>query len=209
MATGRDPTETSDILNRDLGKISSWANKWQVTFNPKKSKDMIFSNKALNNSPPLEFNNICIERVNKHKHLGVFLTSDLTWSIQINEICLKANRKLSVLRSVKLLSRKTLDLLYKVTVRSLIDYALPIYGNNLKQTELYRLEQLQYRAAKLVVGALNYTSREKLYKELGWETFQKQIDYLGLSIFHKIHVGESRPFLRKCLTKIDWEKHII
>ena len=86
---------------------------------------------------------------------------------------------------------------------------MPIYGNNLKQTELYRLEQLQYRAAKLVVGALNYTSREKLYKELGWETFQKQIDYLGLSIFHKIHVGESRPFLRKCLTKIDWEKHLI
>ena len=72
LATGIDPTETSDILNRDLEKISSWANKWQVTFNPKKSKDMIFSNKALKNSPPLEFNNICIERVNKHKHLGVF-----------------------------------------------------------------------------------------------------------------------------------------
>ena len=29
---------------------------------------------------------------------------------------------------------------------------------------------------------------------------------MGLSIFHKIHVGESRPLLRKCLTKIDWEK---
>ena len=148
LATGIDPTETSKILNRDLEKISSWADKWQVTFNPKKSKDVIFSNKALNNSPPLGFNNICIDRVNKHKHLGVFLTSDLTWSIQIQEICLKASRKLSVLRSVKLLSRKTLDLLYKVTVRSLIDYALPIYGNNLKQTELSRLEQLQYRAAK-------------------------------------------------------------
>ena len=78
LATGIDPTETSKILNRDLEKISSWANKWQVTFNPKKSKDMIFTNKALNNSPPLEFNNICIDRVNKHKHLGVFFTSDLT-----------------------------------------------------------------------------------------------------------------------------------
>ena len=42
----------------------------------------------------------------------------------------------------------------------------------LKQTEKNRLEQLQYRVGKLVVGALNYTSREKLNKELGWETFK-------------------------------------
>ena len=95
--------------------------------------------------------------------------------MQIHEICLKANRKLSVLRSVKLLSRKTLDLLYKVTVRSLIDYALPIYANNLKLSDLARLDSLQYRAGKLVSGALHYTSREKLNKELGWEIFHTRI----------------------------------
>ena len=93
-----------------------------------------------------------------------------------------------------------------MTIRSLIDYALPVYGNNLKQTDLNRLEQLQYRAAKLVTGALHYTSRVKLNEELGWETIQKRIEYLGLSIFHKIHVGETRPLLKKCLTNIDWEK---
>ena len=80
LAAGKDPTETSKILNRDLSRISEWAEKWQVIFNPKKSKDMIFTNKMLNNSPPLEFNNVFIERVNKHKHLGVYLTPDLSWS---------------------------------------------------------------------------------------------------------------------------------
>ena len=88
-----------------------------------------------------------------------------------------------------------------MTVRSLIDYALPVYGNNLNQTDLNRLEQLQYRAAKLVTGALHYTSRVKLNEELGWETIQKRIEYLGLSIFHKIHVGETRPLLKKMLNK--------
>ena len=119
---------------------------------------------------------------------------DLSWSIQIQETCLKANRKLSFLRSVKLLDRKTLDLLYKVTVRSLIDY------------EINRLEQLQYKAAKAVLRALKYTSREKLNKELWWETIQKWIEYLGLSIFHKIHVRDTRPLLKKCFTKLDWVK---
>ena len=36
---------------------------------------------------------------------------------------------------------------------------------------------------------------------------RKRIDYLGLNIFHKIHVRETRPLLTKCLTKWDWQKH--
>ena len=43
LASGMDPAETAMQLNRDLGKISAWAQKWKVTFNAKKSKDMIFS----------------------------------------------------------------------------------------------------------------------------------------------------------------------
>ena len=154
----------------------------------------------------MTFNDTFIDRVNSHKHLGVFLTSNLDWSLQIHQSCLKANRKLSVLRSVKMLQRKTLDLLFKVTVRSVVDYALPLYGNTLRNSELARLEQLQYRGAKIVTGALHFTSREKLNEDLGWETIKKRIDFLGLCIFHKIHRYECRPLLRKCLTKLDIEK---
>ena len=206
LASGLDPAETSAQLNRDLLKISEWAQTWKVTFNAKKSKDMIFSKKYLNNSPPLQFNGVNIDRVNTHKHLGVYLQSNLDWSTQIHECCLKANRKLAVLRHVKMLKRKTLDLLYKVTVRSVVDYALPLYGNTLKQTELFRLEQIQYRAAKIVTGGLHFTSREKLNEELGWETIKKRIEYLGLSIFHKIHVQETRPLIKQCLTNLDFER---
>ena len=77
MASGADPAETSKQLNRDLVKISAWAAKWKVTFNAKKSKDIIFSKKCLNNSPPLIFNDTVIDRVNTHKHLGLYLTSSL------------------------------------------------------------------------------------------------------------------------------------
>ena len=90
---------------------------------------MIFSKKQLNNSPPLLLNNESIERVNIHKHLGVYLSSNLDWSqIKIDETCLGAKRKLAVLRSIKYRNRKTLDLLYK----SIIDYSLPILANHLK-----------------------------------------------------------------------------
>ena len=81
FATGTDPAETAAQLNRDLLKISDWAHKWKVQFNAKKSKDIIFSKKCLNNSPPLEFNGSFIERVNVHKHLGIYLSSTLDWSV--------------------------------------------------------------------------------------------------------------------------------
>ena len=113
---------------------------------------MIFSSKVLNNSPPTMFNNTFIERVNTHRHLGVYFTSNLDWSYQINDICLRANRKLAILRKTKMLKRKTLDLLYKITVRSVIDYSLPLYANSLKKTDLARLERLKYSAAKLVTA---------------------------------------------------------
>ena len=164
---------------------------------------MIFTNKEVNNSPPLLFANTVIHNKTTHRDLGVYITPTLDWSYQINDVCLKANRKLAVLRSVKMLKRGTLDLLYKITVRSVIDYALPLYGNNLKQSDLARLEQLQYRAAKVVTGAFHLTSRERLNVELGWENIKTRIKFLGLCYFHKIHVHETRTLLRSCLTPFD------
>ena len=130
------------------------------------------------------------------------MTSSLDWNVQVNEICLKANRKLAVLRSVKILSRQTLDLLYKLTVRSVLDYALPVYYKSLKQTELSRLENIQYRAAKIVTGALHFTNREKLNNELGWESILERGNFLSVNIFHKIHLYETRPLIRKCMPKV-------
>lgn len=196
---GSDPVETSRILNRDLLKIQKWANQWKVTFNAKKSNEIIFSQKLLHNSPPLYLNGQMIERVCTHKHLGIFLSQDLTWSLQVHETCLKASRKLFVLRSIKFLDRRTLDMLYKITVRSVIDYGLPIYGNNLRQNEMHRLENIQYKAAKVVTGAYHQTSKQKLYQELGWETIQERCEYLGLTMFHKIHLRETRPLVRECM----------
>ena len=95
------------------------------------------------------------------------------------------------------MNRKTLDLLFKITVRSVIDYALPIYANTLKPTELAR------------TGALQFTSKEKLNIELGWETIKKRIEFLGLSLFQKIHLHETRPLIRNCLSKLDYEKTFV
>ena len=110
FASGSDPTVTTEIINRDLHKISIWASQCKVLFNPGKTKEMIFSDKLLSNSLPVMFNDIEVQRVFQHKHLGIWLSSTLSWQKQIHELCIRANAKLAVLRSVKYLSRSTLDI---------------------------------------------------------------------------------------------------
>jgi len=165
------------------------------------SKQLLFSQTPFNYSPLLLLNHKSIRQVDTHKHLGLHLTHNLDWSIQVHDVCLRANRKLAVLRSVKLLKRHTLDVLYKLTVRSIIDYALPVYYHSLKVTEKALLDKIQYTAGKVVSGALHYTNSTKLNDELGWESIATRADILGFSIFHKIAKGETRPLIQTCLTQ--------
>ena len=38
------------------------------------------------------------------------------------------------------------------------------------------------------------------------ETIQKRSEILGLNIFQKIHLGETRPLIKHCMPKLDFER---
>ena len=105
-----------------------------MLFSAKKSKDMIFMKSKVwsKMSPLLILNGTPVSRVHQHKHLGLWLTPSLDWSKQVEQTCLRANRKLAVLRSCKFLDRSTLDMLYKITIRSVIEYGLVVYFHCLR-----------------------------------------------------------------------------
>ena len=88
----------------------------------------------------------------------------------------------------------------------MVDYALPVYYKSLKVTQLARLENLQYKAGKIVTGAYHFTSKDKLNLELGWETIKERGDLLSLNFFQKIHLQRTRPLIRACMQKLDIEK---
>ena len=200
FASGEDPAITAEVLNRDLDKIGNWAKKWKVLFNASKSKDLIFTQKKfLFNSPPLILNDSFITRVHQHRHLGIWLSSKLDWEKQITTAVLKANGKLAVLRSVKFLDRATLDLLYKLTVRSVLEYGMIVYYHSLTQVQVARFNRVQYRAARLCSGALPFTSQVKLEQDMCWEPLASRADFLSLTVFHKIVLGLTRPLIRKCM----------
>ena len=62
-----------------------------------------------------------------------------------------------------------------------------------------KLDNLKYRAAKIVTGALKFTSQDNLFKELGWETTTQRIKLLCLTQFHKIMHRQTTPLIQDCL----------
>jgi hypothetical protein len=109
------PTISAHELNSDLQSIATWANKWLVTMNVDKTKNMIFSskiNKPIH--PPLTLSNNVIEDVVSHDNLGVTLTCNLSWSSHIWKIYQKASKKINMIKGLKFkLRRSTLESLYK------------------------------------------------------------------------------------------------
>ena len=87
----------------------------------------------------------------------------------------------------------------------MFDYGLIIFYNSLKQTEVAKLNRLQYRAAKLCCNAFHLTSQSKLEADLGWESLSARADFLGLSLFHKIHIKQTRPLIRMCMPEIKYK----
>ena len=75
-----NPVDSVNALNDDLQGIKHWADEWIVKFSPPKTKSLTLSRKVTDQAPPLTFGNTVIKEVDSHKHLGVTLTHDLSWS---------------------------------------------------------------------------------------------------------------------------------
>ena len=67
------------------------------------------------------------------------------------------------------------------------------------ETEVARIDQIQYKAGKLASGALHFTSKVKLNLEMGWEETSSRAEYLGICLFQKIHLNLTGPLVKKCM----------
>ena len=75
-------------------------------------------------------NNVSINEVSSHKHLGIFLSNDGTWHKHINYITSKAFIRLNVKRKLKhILDRKSLEIIYTSFIRSILEYADVVWDN--------------------------------------------------------------------------------
>ena len=175
------------VINDDLLKLSIYGTQWLITFNALKTEYIIVSKrKTRAMHPDLLLNDTKLTEVNNHKHLGLTISNNMSWSSHINEILAKAEKSLSMMRRSKhILPRSCLDKLYKSMILPLLDYCDVIY-DSCTMYESEQLDKLQRKASLLCTGAFRITSNEKLLKELGWPKLKNRRTSHRLVLFYKI-----------------------
>ena len=95
----------------DLNTIQTWANKWQVIFNPLKSESMLVSLRSnKGNGQNFTFQNHAINKVDTHKQLGLTWNSDASRKSYMSTIFSKPSKRIDMLRSLNFkLDRTSLE----------------------------------------------------------------------------------------------------
>ena len=116
--------------------------------------------------PTITFNNTNVSKVDCHKHLGVILSSDLSWKNHINSVIAGGNRKLGILKRCSHdLTRLQKIRLYLHYIRPAIEYGSIIY-HGCTIAESIKLEHFQRRVALACTGAMNLSDNRMLMQEL-------------------------------------------
>ena len=159
-----------------------------MLFNPDSSKpaqEVLFSRKKKNQvHPTISLNNVQLEKVSYQKHLGILLDEKINFKQHLDSAISKVNQGISVIKTLRHnLPRKSLVTIYKAFLRPLTDYGDINYDQPQNKSFCEKIESVQYKATLAITGAIQGTSCDKIYQELGLESLKSRRWYRCLVFF--------------------------
>ena len=175
-----------------------------MSFNPdpnKQAHEVIFSRKTKKlNHPPLTFSKSTVSQSTYQKHLGVILDASLSVNEHLISVQSKTNKTIGLLRKLlNTLPRQALITIYRAFVRTHLDYGDILYDQAYKASFHQKLEKIQYNACTAITGAIRGTSKEKIYRELGFESLESRRWFKKLCFFFKVLENKSPDYLFKVI----------
>ena len=138
-----------------------------------------------------------IEEVTSAKLPGLNIRSDLKWSIHVLELVKKASCRLYFLRQLKRsqVTPEELMLFYITYIRSILEYACPVFHRALRGYLSEDLERLQKRALQIIYPGMSYNQALEFS---GLPTLFKRREEILSKLFNEV-VGDPRHTLHKLL----------
>ncbi|ORD93263.1 RTJK, partial [Enterospora canceri] len=166
-------TTTSDreVLQSDLDRLTSWANKWQMKFNVDKCKVLHIGRN--NDHVQYSMNGKLLTAVNKEKDLGITISNDLKPSQHCSEVVKIANRLVGFIgRTFENKSEKVILKLHNSLVRPHLEYCVQFWSPYYRK-DIDKLERVQRRITKMIPRLKNKPYEERL-KELNLFSLEKR-----------------------------------
>ena len=159
-------TVTRDQLNyqQTVNSIVSTCNRKNLILNPKKSKEMCFTNKNIKHEGLLLSKSQCVkiegsevERTTKTKYLGVCIDERLTFSDHISSILTKVYYIMSGLAYIVFFfNKEAKERVFKSVIVPHLIYAVPVWYHFILQKDKDRIIRFLKYSAKILHLDFNY-----------------------------------------------------
>ena len=119
-------------------------------------------------SQRLKLDSKTVERQTQIRHLGVWLSENMSWDKNISEICKKAYARIRMLSKLKYVgtNQKDLVLLYSLHIRSITEYCATAFHSSLTVKQSNKLEAIQKTCLRIILGE-DYTSYDAALSSTG------------------------------------------
>ena len=154
--TGHALIQGSSRVFKQINEVKEYAQINDMKINTKKTKFMLFNNcSSIDFMPSMTLEpDEEIQLVEEMKILGVVVSSDMKWSANTANMTKKAFSRVWIIRRLKSLGTEKYDLLdvYIKQVRSILEFAVPVWHTNLTLTDKANLERVQKTVLHVILG---------------------------------------------------------
>ena len=153
--------DENNLLQFYIHDVETFASNNNMIIDKKKTQGMLFTfSRKLDFPPEIFFSDgSFLETISETTLLGVVITDDLKWKKNTSHICTKARQKLWMLRRLILLDFSVHELfdVYRKEIRSVLEYAVPVWHGGLTLRQSSEIETVQKMAFKIILKG-SYTS---------------------------------------------------
>ena len=161
--TGQFLPRQDNLLQHMLDDGEQFTLRNKMKINSKKTKIIKFNKSRRHDFPP----ELCLsdgqilEVVEDIKLVGVIVSQDLKWQKNTDYICTKASQKLWIIRRLKKFKLNIFQLLdvYQKEVRSILEYAVPVWHGGITTKQSNQIEKIQKVAFRIILDH-SYTNYE-------------------------------------------------
>ena len=125
-----------------------------------------------------------VERVDHVKLLGITLSNDLTWKGHVDNIVKKAGKRICILYQLKRAGVNQADLvtIYISVVRTVVEYACPVWSTNLPVYLSDNIEMIQKRAVRAIFPGMSY---DDILTQINLSTLKDRRDSFVRNLYYK------------------------
>ncbi|KAI8503384.1 hypothetical protein Bbelb_192050 [Branchiostoma belcheri] len=184
-------------LQSDLDQLYQWSNRNHMLLNGSKCLAMhITFCRKLPPLPLLQINNTPLNVATSLKILGLHIQNNLHWDSQVKQMVGRASKKLFLLKRLRRcnLSHKDLISIYTGYIRPILEYAVPVWSSGLTKAQIVKLERVQKRACRIVLGN-DYTGYANALQHLGLTSLVDRREQLCLKFARTLMESTFRDWL--------------